>query len=381
MVLFSCTVKIQLFYTSKVTRTIDELFYFLLSRSSKLRYAYKLWLAIKAAACFLVLKKAPMPGFAAIDPGNVCNLNCLVCVTGAALSDYPKGQLTLDGFKTLFAKVGKIRILALTFRGEPFLNQDIFDIISYAHNNLVVVEMFSNFSFEKDDAFFDKIITSGLDVLSLSFEGVSREVYETYRKGGNAALVRSNLLRLLDAKKRHRSRKPFIVWHHLYHKFNLHEISAARAEAKALKLRFRLMPVIGFSVLADIDPEKDLSEKQMTSYWHDLTDTRKRKLRSMIPYRWRWIRGLGFCKAILFFPIINWDGGVFPCCLMSKKDSVFGNLYKEEFSDIWNGSKYQSARNWQIYQNKELVHTASACLNCSVYLQPPFGASGNRIRI
>jgi radical SAM protein with 4Fe4S-binding SPASM domain len=346
---------------------VDRLFYLFLSRSSKLRYLYKLWLSAKAIFFFIFFKKSPMPGSVVIDPGNVCNLRCPLCLTGSDRSDYPKGLLTFEGFKTLVGRVGKIRILALYFQGEPFLNPAIFEMISYARERQIVVLIHSNFSFKKDDAFFDGIVASGLDVLSISYDGVSQACYGAYRRGGDAALVKSNLLRLLAAKKRLKSRKPFIVWQYLYSRFNMHEIAMAKAEAKALGVRFYLVPLRAGPFIVDLDDNDRRSDSDSTSHWHDLSNDRVRREIAAPPNIWKWTAHWRCCEMLFSFPFISWDGGLFACCLLSKKTSLFGNLYENELSELWNGKKYHSARMWQIYRNKAFAEENSVCLNCPLY--------------
>ncbi|HQH28013.1 MAG TPA: SPASM domain-containing protein, partial [Oligoflexia bacterium] len=335
-----------------------------LSRSSKLRHVYKRWLILKAALSMIIWRRATLPGFIAIDPGNICNLQCPLCPTGSNRSDYPKGVLTFEGFKTLLNRAGKIRMLALTVRGEPLLNQDIFQMISYARSKNIVVEIHSHFSLEKDACFFEHLVSSGLDVLSLSIDGVSQECYARYRKGGDVELVKRNILTLLEVKKRLRSRTPFVVWQYLYHRFNSHEIAEARALAKKLTMRFRLLPLRGYLMLADLKADDATSQSDYDEYWQDLNDCQVRKDLASPLYTWSWTARLRCCELLLTLPMINWDGGVFACCLLSKKESVFGNLYEEELGAIWNGAKYRSARLWTMYKKKELVEEDSPCLGC-----------------
>lgn len=79
-----------------------------------------------------------------VSTGIGCSLKCAFCPQDKIMSAYQgRPSLTLDGFKTLIAKVPPE--VQITFAGffEPFLNPDCTDMILYAHSEGHAVSVFT----------------------------------------------------------------------------------------------------------------------------------------------------------------------------------------------------------------------------------------------
>ncbi len=80
----------------------------------------------------------------------------------------------------------------------------------------------------------EQVIRSGLDVLIVSLDGVTQDVYEIYRVTGHLDRVLDNL-RLLDRKKRELgSTTPHIEWQFIVMRQNEHQMDEAKALAGEL---------------------------------------------------------------------------------------------------------------------------------------------------
>ena len=135
-----------------------------------------------------------------------------------------KGNLNFESFKTILNKVEKsIVYLTLYFQGEPFLNPEIFEMISYARKRKVFVCTSTNGHYLNEE-FSRKIIDSGLHKLIISIDGTTQESYSKYRKNGNLETVMSGLDHLLLQKKLLKSSSPFIEIQFIVFKHNEHEI-------------------------------------------------------------------------------------------------------------------------------------------------------------
>ena len=68
-----------------------------------------------------------------IEPTNRCSLRCLQCPVGVGQLDKPKKDMSVNEFRKIIDKFGsRLMILNLYGLGEPFINDDIFDMIEYA---------------------------------------------------------------------------------------------------------------------------------------------------------------------------------------------------------------------------------------------------------
>ena len=57
---------------------------------------------------------------------------------------------------------------------------------------------------------------------------------------------------------------------------------------------------------------------------------------------------------------INVDGSVVPCCRDANNKYVFGNIFKQNFKQIWNNKKYQNFRK-TILKNKKSINICKFC--------------------
>ncbi|GAH58289.1 unnamed protein product [marine sediment metagenome] len=72
----------------------------------------------------------------------------------------------------------------LFHRGEPLLHPSIIDIISYANNKNIKTRIHTNSTLLTPEL-SRKIILSGLDLISFSFDGYTKETYEKNRVNAN----------------------------------------------------------------------------------------------------------------------------------------------------------------------------------------------------
>ena len=173
-------------------------------------------------------KNARLPKSAIIDVASVCNLKCPLCPTGAVKLKLKKGYMTLYDFKKVLDKLKFIDLVTLSNWGEALLNPEIIDIINYARSTGKIVSIHSNLSFNYNENFFNSLVASGLEKLTVSLDGVSQKNYSEYRKLGNYDLVIQNLVKLVEAKKNLKKRNPRIIWKFLVNRYNESEIDKAR---------------------------------------------------------------------------------------------------------------------------------------------------------
>ena len=75
------------------------------------------------------------------------------------------------------------------------------------------------------------LLTSNLDALHISIDGVTQEVHEKYKVGGNLETVFNNLKKLISTKKLYKS-KTKIVWDFIVMRQNEHQVEEAKKIAK-----------------------------------------------------------------------------------------------------------------------------------------------------
>jgi radical SAM protein with 4Fe4S-binding SPASM domain len=238
-------------------------------------------------------------------------------------------------------------------------------MVRYAADRKIEVILSTNFSFSRPDEFFENIVRSGLERLIISLDGASQESYSHYRIGGSYDLVMANIIKLIDAKKRLRSRTPKITWQFLVNRFNEHEIPAAQKIAKNLKITLDILPMDLDDELPDFQPEGTIQERK--AYW---LPTDKKYICERYQGEHRYPLFPGICAQLFIRVVVTADGKIFPCCWAWDRKSVVGDLLTESFEDIWYNEKYVSSRSRFL---KKDFHSKvqTVCFGCKSFSTTP----------
>ncbi|MBD3300519.1 MAG: radical SAM protein [Candidatus Moranbacteria bacterium] len=311
---------------------------------------------------FKLKNRVPMPKSAIIDVMNICNLNCPICPTGTNTLKQKQKPMSLKDFKNILDQIPTLQQVSLYNWGEPFLNPEIFKIIKYAKSRGIFTIIHSNLSLEKNDEFFEKLIDSGIDRLSVSLDGVSRESYSKYRKNGNFDLVLNNLKKLARLKTEKGAKNPNLVWQLVVNKYNEGELKEAKKIAKKIKVQ------LNFTEFGAGDSVPDLKFK----------GSLKERMQKWLPknndYKYNHYQGKysfplynTHCWMLFNQPTITPDAKVYPCCFLTNQKNAFGDLKKQEFKTIWNNQKYTSARQLFIKSKPKTKQVPTICQKCNNY--------------
>lgn len=255
-----------------------------------------------------------------IDPGSFCNLRCPGCHTGIKHPDMIQASfMKYDNYKVLFDKVADYAVsVALYNWGEPFLNKQIFDIISYTSSKGAGTTVHSNFNIFNEKMAEDAV-RSGLTHIYMSIDGSTQENYAKYRVRGNLDNVLDHLKILTETKKRMKSKYPLVTWKFLEFEHNRHELEDARALSEKYGVD-AFESFVAWPKLMDIKEEAELFRADPKSYHLDK------------------------CKSLWSSLYVNPEGKILPCSLSYKQEEIFGDLLQDDLGNIVNNDKFRSAR-------------------------------------
>ncbi|MCX8010827.1 MAG: radical SAM protein [Ignavibacteria bacterium] len=300
-----------------------------------------------------------LPRAAVIDPINICNLDCPLCASKN--QNYEKGKMSPETFKLVLDKIPSLRVLVLFNWGEPLLHPNIFEMIKESVSRNIYTITHTNFSIKQKEDFFEQLVNSGLHQLVISADGASQETYEKYRVKGNFDWVIQNIEYTVSAKRKLKKRDPKVIWKFLVNKYNEHEIETARNLAKQLKIEITFDKMGLGDDLPDIIFPGTLEERKREwlpknpDYILDYYKTEKIPLNDSP------------CYQLFTSTVINPDGKVTPCCWVTSKENVWGDLTKQSFEEIWFGDNYKYSRslfNLLDYSGK-VNHTV--CTKCEIF--------------
>lgn len=335
------------------------------------------------------------PYWLTIDPTNFCQLQCPFCPTGAGRGVRDKASLKLEHFELLLARLGPAAIhVDMMNWGEPTLNKDVPAMIACAKRHRLEVRMDANLN-DLSEAMAEGLVRSGLDLLSVSIDGVTPQTYGTYRVGGELGRVLDNVRRVAAKRRELGSSTPRLVWQFLVFKHNEHEIPRARQLAQELGMdEFNVVapflpneprvlaawlpergdyrryapPSPEEPAAAPLDVVRIQSTVPVRSYRARRFDPRQLRSLSYLlrrPRRDVWKRAWSVLRvaeeaagATPFAgappqPVCKWpwagmtvnpNGSVSPCCSVEDQGDDFGNALTGGLRWLWNNAAYRRAR-------------------------------------
>ena len=270
------------------------------------------------------------PPLVQLDANSKCNLRCPGCATG--LSDpaqRKKGHAALEYMKGVLDQA-KNRALQVSFYhwGEALLSKDFYPACKYADDLGLWTTVHSNLSHEVKDL-ARKVVDSGLRNLVVSCDGATQEIYGLYRKGGEVDLVFKNLKAIADEKKQRGVAHPWITAKFLVFDHNWHEMAMFRERALDAGADEALFGAAGVGGIYE-------THRAGTGRNFDLEQL-----------KWITTEVSARCLETWDYFGLDWDGGVYPCCLVFQDQDLFVEPKTEGVLDVmkeWNNSKYQTVR-------------------------------------
>lgn len=273
-----------------------------------------------------------------------CNLKCPECAIGGKKITRNQGVMTFEQFRVIADRIRPFaEYLYLHNWGEPFLNKDLFRIIKYA-SNFARTNISTNAQLITRTS-ARKLIRSGVSDILVSIDGMSTEVYEQYRCGGNldkaldglkwlvlyGKSYRSQLVRAFRMLRRgigksRRAAKTSILPQFIVFQHNEHEMQAFEEFCHSLGLApsFKA-PYLrkGSSFCRANDSAYHRAEYQ------DLAHL---------------LKAMTECSAPREAFTILLDGSVVACCYDHDGGLVFGNVFEQDVLEIWNSPDYRAFR-------------------------------------
>jgi len=285
-----------------------------------------------------------LPQFLWLEPTGQCNLACTVC-PNSVLSD--KQNITYMPF-SLFQKIVDeasefIGAAFLFLGGESFLHKDIFKMIHYAHEKGIRPLLHTNGTI-LPDKYIDPIFESGLDYLSFSFDGYTKEQYEKIRVGATFEKTIENILKFLRRKKVLEKKKPYTVLQTLV--TDSKNYQPGNLEEKAFYKIFEGLPLDEINIRTPHNWGNTLS--------HTKAFTPKELGKTYSPCSYLWVS-----MSILA------NGTVVPCCFDFEGECSIGDVKTHTLKEIWNSPKMVEFRQSMLDQTYQ--KHCGLCQNC-VYL-------------
>jgi len=295
-----------------------------------------------------------------VEVTNYCNLNCIMCFK-RGLPKQTYKHMSLELFKKILDDIKPIGGVCFVGLGEPLLNPDFFYMLLEAKKRGLGINMVTNGTFLNKE-WSNALIKMRVNKISISLDAATKDTYDKIRKNGNWDRVLENIRTLVEERKNFGSQSTYIRLDFVGMKNNIHELPEFVDLTKKLGAD-------GITMLHLEPSTKELESQHLCNMPKEevetyFKDALFKSWKSNIKLNLRPLEPVcNFCNNAWLNPYIDTDGNVSICCLTGSakeknieyfKDSpiemdpskiTFGNIYKQNFKDIWNGEKINEYRN------------------------------------
>lgn len=285
------------------------------------------------------------PMFVSVEPANICQLRCPECPVGRGggkneklkikNAEVPKQPyMSMEVFRRVLAEVKETAlVMQFYFQGEPLLNPDLTQMIREAHEaGLYTIVSTNAQAMTKERA--EELVSSGLDRIIISMDGLREETYSAYRVGGDIERCKAAIRSLREAKDHSSSgvrRTPVIELQCLRLKSNEQEWTLFKREYKALgadRLVFKTAQLYDYENGHPLMP----SEARYSRYIQGKDGKYHRRAMS---------KG---CFRVWSGAVITTDGTVLPCCYDKGHEHAYGNIMQTPLAELFANEKAMSFR-------------------------------------
>jgi radical SAM protein with 4Fe4S-binding SPASM domain len=316
----------------------------------------KLVNALKLAGSYLMalLSRNPvqygLPASISIETSAHCNLRCPECPSGSNKLARARGLIDIGLFKQLISRISAHAFaVSLYFQGEPMMHPEIIRLIREAVTKKLYVTIATNGHFLGYGMAKD-IVSSGLQRIIVSLDGLTENTYSRYRKGGSYIKVVEGIGNVAEAKLKMKSRTPYIILQFLVMKHNEQEMEDFQSMARQLganKVVFKTMQI------QDLKKENPFipSKHKFNRY----------KLSEKSPGYLLKTSLFSPCWRLWHSTVVTWDGRVVPCCFDKHAAHCMGNVGTELLKNIWHNKIYNEFRKTLFRQRNRI----DICTNCT----------------
>lgn len=286
---------------------------------------------------------------------NHCNFQCIMCPNGRGLMKRERGFIDYNLCKNIIDEMAPhVDTIVLHSWGESLLHPRIFEIIKYCGKHGVRTELSTNTSLLNEDL-DRKIIDSGLSMIYLCIDGVTKDTYERIRKNGDYEKSVNNVEDFLNIKKSTKSKKPFV---------NLQTVimKETSSDIENFKKKWSVEGVDKINLKPLDTWGGQISEINQLN----LNESNENKEESHRPH----------CPNLWYHAYIFWDGSLVCCERDFDVVSPIGNV-KDGVMKVWNGPKMQELRRKHVNLDLEDVQSCRNCNECRWWKPTLFSSWGN----
>jgi radical SAM protein with 4Fe4S-binding SPASM domain len=304
------------------------------------------WLGTKLAYDLRWRKVPSLPIKLDVEPNNTCNFKCSHCQV--TYWDKKPAYFDREIFVKLLNQIPNLMKVKLQGMGEPLLNKDFISMLQAGEAR--GIRMFFNTNGSINDSTTAKQLAQLQRThITYSLDGATAETFTQMRKGSRFERIVENI-RMMSEERERGSNLVMSAWT-VVTKKNVRELSKIVCLAKQLGLDLiTIQPHLTNwgkeemlartdSIQVENEPETFATElaaakSVATEVGIQLAVNTSNRFCRDKPCQWMWTSAY-----------IAANGDVVPCSVIADSNVVkMGNVFEQDFREIWNGEAYQTLR-------------------------------------
>lgn len=273
---------------------------------------------------------AEAPYCVRVENTNICNARCTMCPRDKMTR--PMGVMKMDIYKKIIDEASDMKIGYVNLHnfGEPLIDQEFSEKVSYAkEKGIKVVSTNSNGSLLTGEQ-GKKMIDSGLDKLFISIDASNKNSYEKIRLRLDYDVLVKNIRRFMHMRRKMGKKLPEVTVNFVVVKENKNE---ARQFIKNWK---NIVDHVSISFSHDWAGEKE--------------SIRVDHSENLMPCRLLWTE-----------LTVGWNGDYLLCCQDYDGKVVLGNATDKTIAEIWQGETMTRYRKQQLSVGRRDLPLCEKC--------------------
>lgn len=319
-----------------------------------------------------------------LDPTSSCNLRCAMCIREDLDEAHKNKNMTLEEFRYIY-DLTQPRSINMAATGEPLLNRDFLEMIRYAkkvnHGKIITSTNLTTVN----EKIAREIVESRLDILKISVDAATEETYLKIRRRPFFKRIIENTKMISAIKQQIHSDKPQMRFEFVIQKDNYQEMKPLIELSRKIGMNYVFFRVLEVEGLAPGKKMKLLNGIDTVDMQAELEKAyraaKKLRVRTNLPDLVRDFSSLAFkygqnstqrlerekrgvCLLPWFQIFVSVNGDVSVCCNLGVIEKAYvGNIFRDGYSEVWNGSKMQRLR--QIFRERRNYSQFKVCRDCA----------------
>jgi radical SAM protein with 4Fe4S-binding SPASM domain len=259
-----------------------------------------------------------------------CNIYCPMCPRET--HKQPKEDMKDTIFRRLVGQSGSsAEHMMLIGLGEPLLDPLIYDRIEHCERHGIYTLLSTNGTL-LDERASERLLSTPLQHITLSFDGSTKESFEFYRKGARFEKVRDNFVRFARMKKERGAKVQIVV--------QMVRMEKNWNEVEEFTRFWKSVPGVD-----QVRIKADETNLMTPGSGHEAADWKH-------PCHYLW-RGPMYVKH---------NGDIYPCCQSYMLDGApVGNIGRQSLDEIWNGAPMRLMRDAHVSGRAGDIDVCSKC--------------------